>query len=354
MNFRTTARDLVATSLALAACISPAMGARKSAPPSVGTDQAKGGEAQVGVTYTFVTGGSKVNVKLTGVEFSVSRLNFNSSDGYALVPKTGEKVCILHFQVKNPNPTDMYCGGDLIPFAVVTSDGVLHKKEAYLRSAAEKHPLGMTIKAGQPIPGEIVCGVLIKAQDTVDKIIINLGRFGTTDKVTRYPFGKAPNIVKTLAPVDADPSDATHSAASAAVPGVLGTAYPMGRFDMTVSSIAFAPGPIGKESAGDGKRFLVVTVSAVNRAWSHCYSGSTLGAVLVNSDDEKMKDWKLFKAKRDEPFDFDMVDPDDSITARLAFVIPKDVTGKKLSLFELEDNSGGLSRSVVFDLTGVK
>ena len=123
---------------------------------------------------------------------------------------------------------------------------------------------------------------------------------------------------------------------------------------MSLDSAAYAPGPFGDTAAGDGKRFLVATVTATNRTWDQIYFKDTCAVTLVTSDDEKATDYTIFKAKRDESFDGEQILPGESHTVRLLFQIPKDATVKSLSLAERTDNSGGLSRAFLYDLSGVK
>ena len=49
-----------------------------------------------------------------------------------------------------------------------------------------------------------------------------------------------------------------------------------------------------------------------------------------------------------------MLDPEETLTYRMVFDVPKDTTGKKLTMAEVVDNTGHKTRSLVFDLSDVK
>lgn len=325
----------------------------KPGPGTLGTQQMKGGDGLVGTTYSFTDGnGMVINAKLTGIEYSVTRHNIASQN--CIVPKAGEKLLILHWDVQNPLPTDEYLSGTCLPFSTVAADGQLRDHSEERRLANGKEPLSITLKPGQKAPAELVAVGVVPAAGGVPKLIVNYGRKGTTEMVTRYMFGKAPNIIKPLPAVDADPADSTGATAAATVPAKIGVTYPLGYLDFSISSIAFAPGPLATNSAGDGKRFLVVTFSVTNKSWGKRYVNEFASATLVTADDEKTKEFLLIKGKRDEAAEGIDMEADESATFRMAFVVPNDTTGKKLTLAETIDNMNNVSRALVFDLTGVK
>lgn len=317
-----------------------------------GTDQMKGGDALVGTTYTFADNGMLVNCKLVSIEYSVKRFNVTGSN--CIVPKVGEKLIILHWTVQNAGHGDQYLGGQFLPFATVAKDDQTRNNGNYCRLASAKDRLAITLKPGQRLPEELLEVGVVPADGPVPKLIVNYGRNGSGDKVTRYMLGKAPNTVKPLAADDSDPADPTGATARTQVPAKIGTVYPLGYYDFTINSISFVPGPIGTNSAGDGKRFLVVSVTVTNQQWSKNYFNNNFTVTLTTSDDEKTHDYLYLKGKRDEKAEGQMFDAGDTMTYRLAFTVPNDVTGKKLTLAETVDNMGNTSRALVFDLTGIK
>jgi|SRR5579872_1213764 len=318
-----------------------------------GTSQLAGGDCLIGTTYTFTDrNGGDLNAKIASIEYSVTRFNIDA--GTVVVPKAGEKLIILHWVIKNPNKSDHYVGRNVLPYCTVAADGVTRDHNDYWRLSSAKTAVELTLKPGQGAPAELLSVGIVPAEGAVAKLIIKWGRVATNDKVSRFVFGKSPNVIKALAAGDADPADPTGATARAQISAAIGTLYPLGNYDFTIDSISYVPGPIGKETAGDGKRFLVVTLSATNRTWHKIYTSDLIDASLTTADDEKTKSFLFLKAKRDERFEGRMTDPDEKVSCRMAFVVPQDTTGKKLTIAEGEDNSGHVSRALVFDLSSIK
>jgi len=320
---------------------------------TLGTAQMKGGEGAFGTTYTLTdNNGYIVNTTLVSAEYSVTRYNVSATR--TLVPKGGEKLLILHFQLQNPKPQDEYFSHAVIPFSTVAADGKTRDHTDSQRLASAREPLASSLKPGQRFPEEVLAVGIVPAQGPVPKLIINLGRKGANEKVTRFATGTAPNTIKPLPTADADPSDTTGATALTEVPAQIGTTYPLGLYDFQVNSIAFVPGPIGGKSAGTGKRFLVVTLTLTNQTWHPVYTKQFASATLYTADDEKTTNCLYFKGKRDEAAEGKSLDPGETSTYRLLFTVPTDTTGKKLKLAEVVDNTGGESRALVFDLSGVQ
>jgi hypothetical protein len=350
------AGSFAAASLAAVVLFSTPAQAQATKKPKVGTSgtaQMAGGDGRFGTVYTLTdNNGGLLNVNLVSAAYSVTRHDI--APGETLVPKAGDKLLILHLRIKNPKPGDQYVSGTTLTFASVASDGQTRQHGDDMRLETAKAPLQDMLKPGQAEPADVLMGCIVPAQGPVPKLIVNWGRNGTSDKVFRYALGKAPNLVKPLAAGEADPSDPTGATAYTNVPAKLDVIYPLGIYNFQISSIAYVPGPIGATSAGDGKRFLVVTAVVTNKTWRAVYTNGFVSAALTTADDEKTTDFTLLKGKRDEPYDGRSLDPDETMTVRLAFVVPNDTTGTKLSLAEVEDNSNTLSRALVFDVSGVK
>ncbi len=321
-------------------------------PGTLGTTQMAGGDGRFGQTYTFTDAGQfgPINMTLKSAEYSVERINMATNDSYA--PKVGEKLLVLHYRIKNPNKEDLYYTHRPL-FQTVDGDNTTRDDAANSRRESAREGIGVSLKPGQGID-DLLTYAVVSAKGPLPKLILKLFRVGTHDEVTRFPLGAAPNLVKPIPAPYADPSDPTGATPLAVIPATLGTAYIAGFFDMSLDSAAYAPGPFGDTAADDGKRFLVATVTATNRAWDKIYFKDNYAVTLVTSDDEKTTDYTAFKAKRDESFDGEEVLPGASRTLRLLFQVPKDVTVKSLSLAEKIDNSGGLSRAFLYDLSGIK
>ena len=320
---------------------------------TLGTAQAKGGDGLFGTTYTIAnSGGSVYNVTLVSAEYSVFRHNIN--DSATLIPKADEKLLILHLRAQNPNPADEYFSGTFLTFSTVAKDDKTRDHNDYLRLTSAKEPLASTLKAGQKFPEEILACCIVPANGPVPKLILNMGRKGTKEEVTRYFLGKTPNTVKPLSAPYADPTDSTGATALSEIPAKTGVTYAAGYYDFQVDSAAYAPGPMGDVEAGDGKRLLIVTVTLTNKSWSKNYFNTSLAATLFTDDDEKTEEYVALKGKRDERFEGRQVEPAETFTQRLIFTVPKNAKGKKLKLAEALDNTGNKSRAFVYDLASVQ
>jgi len=320
---------------------------------TLGTAQMSGGNGLFGVTYTLAnSSGMLANTTIVRAEYSVTRYNVDTNR--SLLPKAGEKLLILHLRIQNPKPSDQYFSRAVIPFSTVAADGKTRDHNDNQRLASSHEPIATSLKPGQKFPDEILAAGIVPAAGPVPKLILNFGRKGTSEQVTRFALGAAPNVVKPLAAPDADPADPSGATARTEVPATIGATYPLGAYDWQIGSIAYVPGPIGTKSPGANNRFLVVTVILTNQTWKSLYTKYFADASLATDDDEKTKTFAYFKGKRDEVADGRSLDPGESATFRLAFTVPQNAAGKKLKIAEVLDNSSNVSRALLFDLSAIK
>ena len=321
-------------------------------PGTLGTTQMAGGDGQFGQTYTLTDGNGygPFNFTIKSAEYSVARINMAPGNSYA--PKADEKLLVIHYRIKNPNKEDFYYSSSGF-FQTVDGSNTTQDDAGNIRRESERATIGVQIKPGQGID-DLITYAVVTAKGPLTKMIVKYKRLGTNDEVTRFPLGTAVNVAKPIPAPYADPSDPTGATPLAVIPATIGTTYTAGYFDISLDSVVYAPGPFGDKTTDDGKQFVVATVTATNKTWDHIYFNETLAAVLKTDDDEKTTDYTMLKGKRDEAFDGDQFDPDDPRTIRLLFQIPKDAKVKSLSLAENVDNSGGVSRAFLYDLSNMK
>ena len=330
--------------------VNAAVKAKKPTIGTKGTTQMAGGQGQFGATYTVTDGGGygPINFTLKSAEYSIERLNIQPGTSFA--PKTGEKLLIIHYRIKNPNNRDLYFSSREL-FQIVDGNNNTLRDIGFSRRESEKQPVQFTMKPGQGIDDLVTC-VVVPSQGAMPKLILELGRAGSGERVTRYTLGAGPNQVK---PVPAPyAADSTGASALDLVPAQIGTTYTAGFFDISVESVAFVDGPIGDRKPGNGNRFLVATARVTNQTFKSIYFKNTLVPTLITDDDEKTTDCRIFKGKRDEPWDGDQIDAGDSALLRYVFVVPNTVNGKTLKIAESVNNSGGLSRAFSYDISSVK
>jgi hypothetical protein len=193
---------------------------------------------------------------------------------------------------------------------------------------------------------------VVPAQWPLAKLIVLMGRAGTTDQITRFALGTAPNMIAPLPAPYADPSDKSGGTALAEIPGKVGVTYKTGVLDMSLDALSLAPGPFGNHTADDGKQFLVATVTVTNHVWTGWYFNDNIKTTL-KTDDDKLTDHIVLKAKHDDDFDGRKLDMDESVTQRIILQVPKDAELKTLTLTDdMGDN--GQSPDFVYDVSGLK
>jgi len=321
-------------------------------PPVKGTQQMAGGQGAFGVTYTLIDGGGwgPINFTIKSVEYTVARVSISPTWMYA--PKANEKIMLIRYRVKNPNSEDFYYSGRHLFQTVDLNDTTLDDC-GDSRRESETQPIAVSIKPGQGIE-DLITYAVVTAKGPIPKLILQLGKPGSTDQVTRFVLGTAPNTVAPIPAPYADPTDPTGATALSNIKASIGTTYIAGYFDMSLDSAVLAPGPFGDTAADDGKKFLVATITATNKGLGQIYVGDIFGGTVVTSDGDKITDHAVLKAKRDEAWDGRQIDPGETVTLRLLFQVPSDATVKSLGLVEDEDNSGSVSHELDYDLSSLK
>lgn len=321
-------------------------------PGTLGTKQMAGGDGHFGQTYTLTDGGDPLNYTITSAEYALGRVNFADSGTDAV--NSDEKFFIIHYRIKNPNKQDSAysSNGTSCLFQTVDADNATAKESGNDRRENERKLVDVTLKPGQGID-DLVAYAKVSAKGPLSKMILQLRRVGTHDEVTRFPLGVGANIVKPIPAPYADPADPTGATPLAVVPAAIGTKYVTGYFDFTLDSVAYAPGPFGDTTADDGKQFVVATLTFTNKTWqARSFDTSTAVGKLVTDDGEKTTSDTMLNAKSDDGFDGDQLDPDDSITVRMLFQIPKDAKAKSLELRE-NVGSGDGTQSFRYDLSSL-
>ncbi|MCW3060255.1 MAG: hypothetical protein JWQ02_2076 [Capsulimonas sp.] len=316
-----------------------------------GTHQMAGGEGVLGETYTLKEG---PNFTLVSAEYSVARINLSA--GSVLVPKADEKLLVLHLRAKNPRKDDLYLGGTFVGFQTVAMDGKTRDDSEYIIHSGDKDSLAVTLKPGQGID-DLVTACIVPAAGPVPKLILTKGREGTNEEVTRYSLGTAQNPVKPLPAPIADPADPKGATALTSVPAVIGQTYPAGFFDITLDSLAFSTDKIGENDPPEGKRWLVGVMTLKNQSFQHVYisAANAFSIFLKDEDGDKttFSDY-LRHVKTDDNTD-NSPEYGETVRTRFFLAVPKDgAPGKTLSIAESVDNSGGVSRAYVYDISGLK
>jgi hypothetical protein len=316
-----------------------------------GTQQMAGGQGAFGTTYTLTDGDwGPINFTIKSVEYSVARVCMSPTEMYA--PKANEKLIVIHYRIKNPNSSDFYYSGRSL-FQTVDTNNTTLDDCADSRRESETQPISISIKPGQGID-DLVTYAVVTGKGAIPKLILKLGKPGSSDRVTRFALGTGPNIVAPIPAPYADPADPSGATALTNIKASIGTTYVAGYFDTSLDSAVLAPGPFGDTAADDGKRFLVAKITVTNKSLGQIYVGDIFAGTVITSDDDKITDHVVLKAKRDEAWEGRQIDPGESVSLRLLYQVPSVATIKTLGLVENEDNSGSVSHELDYDLSSLK
>jgi len=319
--------------------------------PSIGTkgtSQMAGANLQFGQTYTYAYNGSLYNFTIVSAEYSSSVFNLSPTENQ--VANDAQKLLIIHFRFKNPNSQDLYFA-DMPLFEAVDANGNTIKDIGASRRAGAKQVIGMEVKPGQGIDDLVTC-IVIPTAGPVSKLILQMGRAGTSDTVTRFQIGTPPNVIAPLAAPYADPSDKTGTTLASEIPSTVGTTYHAGGLDISLDNVKLEPGPIGDHTADDGKQFLVATVTVTNKFMGQWYFSDGIKPIL-KTDEDKITDCILLKGSHDTDFDGRTMDSGDTATQRIVLQVPKDATLKTLTLVNQMGNSGNYP-GLVYDVSNLK
>lgn len=312
-----------------------------------GTHQMAGAQLKFGQTYTYNNNGSLINIAILKAEYVPGRFCPDSRSN--VMATVDHKILVIHFKVKNPNTGDLYIGLTSM-FQGIDANGNTIEDVGTVRRLSEKGGIDVTLKPGQGVD-DLVSEMVVPAQGGISKLILKFGRAGTSDQVTRFILGTAPNVVAPLPAPYADPADKTGASQLAQIVATVGTLYEAGAMDMTVNSISIAPGPLGNHTADDGKQFVVANVTLTNKLLSSYYFSNGIQPTL-KTDDDKITDSFMLKADHDDDYEGLMMDPGDTSTFRLVVQVAKDAQLKTLTLtYNMGDD--GISPDFVYDLSGV-
>ena len=312
----------------------------------MGTHQMPGTNAQFGEVYTARSGdAAPINFAITGAEYTVAPVWI--SQGNSAVAKPDEKIVAVHYRVKNPGKTDYYYDGAFPVHIVDSRNETIDAIDNVGRSMNGTDEFGATLKPGQGA-NDLVDFFVISAKGPALKLIVDLQPAGTHDKVMRYPIGKGKNIIKPLQAPYADPGDTTGATALPLLKGEIGKEYISGNYSFHVDSFAYAPGPFGDFTANDGKRFLVVSLTATNILPVKAYFYGSF-VIEGKTADDSLTDFTLLKSQSDGEFETRDQNAGEKFPMRMIVQVPADTN---LDTFTIRTQDDG--RPVIYDLSNVK
>lgn len=288
----------------------------------LGTKQLTGYEGSLGQTFT-IGKNSPVNFTLKSAAYSVDRVNIGS---YSHLPKSDEKLLVLHFTVQNPRKTAFnYSGGQLL-FKAVDSGGVTRDAVGDVAREVTRESLNIQLQPGQKVEG--YTAIRVAAYGEVPKLIVQ-SYYEPEGPIVRYDLrGK----VTRLAEPFADPADAL--TARKIVPGARGTFYPASDpFDVRVDEVKYSTEAIANRKPDTGKRWCIANVTVKNKgARIVRVSQSYFLATLKDADGEKTSyNQSLLKGSRDEQADAEL-QPGEEAKVRFYWPLPENVEAASVLL----------------------
>ena len=325
---------------------------------SKGTAQLAGGDGVFGVVYTMQKG---ENLQLLKAKYTVEPHN----DYGGTMPMSTEKIFWLTFAVKNPHPDrDLDLGG--VDFTLVDEDANNYTTGSGQSKLTKKgfEDVYISLKPGQglgqdPSTNELSMAWVVPGNAKIVKIMVNDGRATiASEKVLRYnvagyPSGSPKNIIAPLPKYAADPTDATGATALLVSPAVMGKYYPSGYFSVCADSVNVSTTETRKGSPPeDGKEFVILKIAAKNLYYHKAVSTFELGdekvPTLRDADGQKYQPYgDKWKASKDEVMESVEVEPNEGVTFRWFFEVPKGAKLKSLTF-----PGGKYSHTYQLDLTG--
>lgn len=312
---------------------------KASAPkPSGGTVQLAGGDGVFGTVYSIKKEGT-LYFRLKSAEYTTDQVVMGDA---LYVPKSDEKLLVLHFTVQNPQKSEQYVRWDSLNFTAVDSMNNNHEgNNDWGDDDAKDHAkIAVSMKPAQTL--NVITVIAVPAKGSIPKLMVLPGE--GNGPVLRYimnPDPKAPvqNKPGGLAAPIADSADATSYTALETVPGTVGTVYPYGNFDVTVEKFDYSTSAVGDYTPEDGGRLLMVTLLMKNESPADQFlRWDTVAPILTSTNGEELKYEDMFFATGNRSFQQN-VKKLSEVTVRMIFEVPKDVTPKTLALKENESRT---------------
>jgi len=345
------------TVLAAASTALPTQAQSKQSPPTKGQGQLVGGNGRFGTIYTLK---NEWNFVIYSAHYSMEpyACYMNGS-----APHVKEKLLVLDVAFKNTmssNNSLLFSNGQ---FTVADAAGQLYSEfDAAQDSQGNKGPIG-SLRPGQGIgQPELKDGVHlvfhVPGNVRIVKIMVNTGRkfVGLDEKVFRYYIagatkaeagadGDPKNVIAPLPANLADPSDKSGATALDEGTGAPGQELPSGAYHLKLNSAAATTDPVEGSPPRDGKKYVVLNVSAkmmTDSADKFISYISGDGWQLTDSDGDRYKADGFLKPSSKADVDHQWVKGDE-YTFRVVFIVPKEAAFKKVVI------GAGSGRKWAFD-----
>lgn len=308
---------------------------KKVAAPSV---QLAGDKGVFGTVYSLRKD-TPLYFRLKSAEYTTDQIAMGDT---LYVPKSDEKLLVLHFTVQNPQKTEQFVRFDSLNFTAVDSANNNHDGNSdWGDDDAKDHAkMALSLKPAQTI--NVIAVVTVPAKSSIPKLMVLPGENnGPVLRYTLTPDATAPpqNKVGALKAPFADSADANGYTALETVPGVVGTAYPYANFDLTIEKYEYSTDAVGDNTLEEGEKFLFITMLMKNENPAEQYvRWDAVSPTLTSTDEDELSYVDMFLATANRSFAREIKGLADA-KVRMMFKVPKDVTPKTLAIKEGESRT---------------
>ncbi len=301
--------------------------------PPVATVQLAGDNGVFGRVYS-IGKASPLYIRMKSIEYTTEQVAMGSM---MFVPKSDEKLMVLHFTVQNPQKAELFVRGDY-SFRFTAVDGQNANHDAKWGWGNEDDPLHPTFAMKMKVKqtSNVYACIVVPAQNGVPKLMV-LPPGNSDGPVLRYALNPDPTApvenkpIPLQAPI-ADPKDPTGYSALDTVPGVVGAAYPYTDYDITVQGFEYTTGALDAGPPPAGGRYLIVTLLVKGDSFGNpMFRFDSIRYTLESTDGEMLKYQNTLLATANRSAGKNLK-PGEEYTVRAYFTVPKDVTPKTLTM----------------------
>ncbi len=309
---------------------------------TVGHGQLAGGNGRFGTVYSLKSG---FNFEILDARYTLEPYKAYET----LIAGTDEKLLVADIAIKNASKGDNFFNTDSM-FTLVDSKNQIYQGGSLgLQSAGSKGP-ETTLRPGQglgqpDLKDPLTVAWKLPAKARIVKIMVNQTRVGTSEEVFRYYIagatkaeagaeGDPKNVIAPLPDNVRDPSDSSGAVALDEGKATVGTYVPSGYFAVKLNGFSYSTDPLNGNPPDEGKKYAIMNLTVQSLTDKEvgmfdAQGGDSPLYELTDSDGERYRPAFYRKARLDEDTDHTFKKGDE-YTFRAVFMVPKDVTLKKV------------------------
>lgn len=321
-----------------------------SSPAVQGTQQLKGGDGQLGKTYTLNLGTPQaLNFTLNKVNYLAGRFigDPGTPDERDYLQDSGKKLVVLHFSVQNPQKVKYRLRFDSVNITGVDSNNkeVTRARGSSIYDEISHKTINVDLQPAQKM--NVIMLLSLDSRASLPKLMVEANK--ATKAVWRY------NLAGKITPVGdpfRDPSVPDGSASlDQGIPLNLNYSVPAREVDFKVTSLSYSPNDTLDLKVPAGGKILLINLSFRNPHFRPFRLGNAFPPVRVKVFDQDDiaggQNGKLYFASRDQQLEGEL-NTGKEIGVRLAVALPGGLTPKRLEFTD------ALKRTYNIDMSEVK